>query len=567
MDLSRQVGVTAQLKLYPEIATRFYKAQKNSLFIEPSFTLDAAIEERDGMPVDEFERFDLDWQVDVYGELSMKMFGVGVGWQPQLRYQRDFWPVLSLPEIALVDPPTQVVVGQPATLALELTQGTNNVVPPQNLTWTVTPASAEGASGISVSSDGQSAEVIIATPGSYEVNAFAVGDSFLGEVGRRHVAAPLEVLGLTALAAIPSAVAIPPGVGQTFEFLAQLTDGGSQTLSDGVALSAEPGAPVTISGQTVFIDAGAPDGDITITGSYSGQTATATLSVGHAVTSPYLTIDVSAGPDAGTYPVIQRQDKPPGLLSKSAYKTTKIVLRGISHGTFTMGSPPEELGRSSNELQHEVTLTKDFHLGVFSLTVKQWEQVMGTRPSAFSDPFPVESVSYYDIRGGTKGAGWPHTTDVDSSSFVGKLRDRTGLKLDLPTEAQWEYACRAGTTTALNNGMNLTHIGSIDTAMPLVGWFQGNGFRWTGGVGQKAPNAWGLYDMHGGRWELCLDWNSAFTSDPVVDPVGSVRRSHCVRRGGSWIRWASACRSASRRTQAPDDRVGEAGFRLALPHR
>ena len=147
-------------------------------------------------------------------------------------------------------------------------------------------------------------------------------------------------------------------------------------------------------------------------------------------------------------------------VSNDTCRTTELWLRRIPRGTFTMGSPEDELGRNGDEVQHQVTLTQDYYIGVFEMTQKQYELVTGSNPSDFKgDTRPVECVSYYDLRGTSAegGAGWPakgHAVDVNS--FFGVLRAKTGLVFDLPTEAQWEYACRAGTTTALNSGKNLT---------------------------------------------------------------------------------------------------------------
>ncbi len=164
----------------------------------------------------------------------------------------------------------------------------------------------------------------------------------------------------------------------------------------------------------------------------------------------YLVIDLSAGPTALSYPVSTLSAVPVGGWPDS-YKTTKLVLRCIPAGTFAMGSPTNELGHYSGETQHQVTLTQPFFMGVFEVTQRQWERVMGTWPSYFNnasyrDFRPVEQVSYNMIRGASAGAGWPANSNVDADSFMGKLRARTGKVFDLPTESQWEYAGRAGTT-------------------------------------------------------------------------------------------------------------------------
>ena len=178
-----------------------------------------------------------------------------------------------------------------------------------------------------------------------------------------------------------------------------------------------------------------------------------------AVEMLYMVLDLSGGTSAQSYPVSYLADVPEGGWTDE-YKTTKLVLRKIEPGTFTMGSPSNELGRSGTEDQHQVTLTKAFYIGVFETTQKQYKLITGSNPSGNKhdgldiDDNPVENLSYYDLRG--SGANWPSSSGVLGSSFFGRLRTKTGLRFDLPTEAQWEFACRAGTTTALNSGKNLS---------------------------------------------------------------------------------------------------------------
>jgi formylglycine-generating enzyme required for sulfatase activity len=298
-------------------------------------------------------------------------------------------------------------------------------------------------------------------------------------------------------------------------------------------------------------------------------------------TGQYLVVDVSAGPDAASYPVTYLEGVPAGGWTDE-FKTTKIVLRRIEAGTFTMGSPPGELGHwDGHENQHQVALTQDFYVGVFEVTQRQWELVMGDRPSRFTqgawEKRPVEQVSYDDIRGASAGAGWPANDSVDATSFLGKLRARTGVTFDLPTEAQWEYACRAGTTTALNSGKNLTNTVQCPN-MAEVGRYTFNGGQdyvtdpvggGTAVVGSYQPNAWGLYDMHGNVWEKCRDWwtgTADFASTPVTDPAGppaGYEGARVCRGGGCLEVYTSYCRSASRYGYTPERRDGLWGLRLA----
>ena len=266
-------------------------------------------------------------------------------------------------------------------------------------------------------------------------------------------------------------------------------------------------------------------------------------------------------------------------LSDDACRTTELWLRRIPKGSFIMGSPEDEVGRDSDETQHQVTLTEDFYIGVFEITQKQYSLIYGSNPSTNKgDTRPVEYVSYNTIRGtvSTAGAGWPaYGHAVDSGSFLGKLRAKTGKTFDLPTEAQWEYACRAGTTTALNTGKNLTST-DRDSAMDEAGRYGYNQNDGKGGyssshtkVGSYLPNAWGLYDMHGNVWEWCLDWYKFdLGSSAVTDPKGLKSDSTRVLRGGSWSSYADAqdCRSASRNSDSAAfyNYGSYSGFRVVL---
>ena len=273
----------------------------------------------------------------------------------------------------------------------------------------------------------------------------------------------------------------------------------------------------------------------------------------------YCVIDLSAGADATSYPVSYLDAVPEGGWTDE-YKTTKIVLRRIKRGSFVMGT------RQSDE-SCRVTLTKPFYMGVFEVTQRQWELVMDENPSEFSGTAakPVECVSYFDIRGFEEGAQWPASSAVDEGSFLGALRTKTGIDFDLPTEAQWEYACRAGTTTKYNTG-------DTEADLASAGWYDGNsstndyprGRKYP--VGEKRANAWGLYDMHGNVWEWCLNWQGDSVK-PLggADPVGATSpgsEGYRYYRGGAYGYATFNATSSSRNSFRPSYRNQEIGFRL-----
>ena len=239
----------------------------------------------------------------------------------------------------------------------------------------------------------------------------------------------------------------------------------------------------------------------------------------------YLVVDLSSGANSSLYPISYLYAAPSGGWANT-YKTTKLVLRRIASGSFKSGGT--------------VTLTRPFYMGVFEVTRKQYVLVMGTNPSGTEDALPVDRVSYDMIRGSSNGAKWPSSSAVDASSFMGKLRTRTGLNFDLPTEAQWEYACRAGTTTTYYWG---------DTMNGNYAWYNDNSSNTPHIVGTKLPNSWGLYDMSGNAFEWCLDWYA--NSFSGTDPKGPSSGSQRVQRGGDYYNPEDFCPSSMRWRASP----------------
>ena len=271
----------------------------------------------------------------------------------------------------------------------------------------------------------------------------------------------------------------------------------------------------------------------------------------------YCVIDVSEGPNAEKYPVSYLDTEPVNGWNDE-YKTTKIILRRVEACRFMM------------QKTKEVTLTKPYYMGVFTVTQKQYEQVMGTNPTQSDHQGamrPVE-ISWNAIRGNSATYNWPTVKTVDPNSFVGKIQAKTRLNFDLPTEAQWENACRAGTSSNYSNGGN---EGSDDCTV-------GNqdvivlGRCWTDlsvAVGLFKPNLWGVYDMHGNVGQWCLDYSGGYNSDPAFDYLGAESGSARAIRGydrdilGHYYATSFYRSGNAPSSSRHDERYVYLGFRLA----
>ncbi len=215
----------------------------------------------------------------------------------------------------------------------------------------------------------------------------------------------------------------------------------------------------------------------------------------------------------------------------------------IPSGKFMMGSPKDEKDRLDNEgPQREVTISKAFYMGVYAVTQEQYERIMGENPSYFKGgQNPVETVSW-----------------DDAVEFCKKLSQKSSKAVSLPTEAQWEYACRAGSTTRFSYGDDDDKLGDY-------AWYGKNSGSKTHPVGQKKPNAWGLYDMHGNAWQWCSDWYAdTYANANKTDPTGPAFGELRVLRGGCWENNPWTCRSAYRGTINPAGGHIRFGFRVVV---
>jgi len=317
--------------------------------------------------------------------------------------------------------------------------------------------------------------------------------------------------------------------------------GGCVSISGLVTGDVKSGVTLTLTGDAAGSTTTSSDGSYTFAGLSNGTYTITPSLTGYIFTPASQTVTIPDDDTANVdFTIAETGDT--GELNTVASINDNMI--SISGGTFLMGCRPEDTECHSYESpQHSVTISA-FKIGRYEITQGQWEAVMESNPSSFpscGDNCPVNAVSWDDIQ-----------------EFITELNAQTGLNYRLPTEAEWEYASRAGTTTKW-------YCGDDESCVNDIAWYDDNSDQAINLVGQKNPNAWGLYDMSGNVSEWVQDWYSYgyYSISPLTDPTGPASGSDRVKRGGSWSHNASYIRSANRNISSSDIRYPNLGFRLS----
>ena len=252
-----------------------------------------------------------------------------------------------------------------------------------------------------------------------------------------------------------------------------------------------------------------------------------------------------------TFSVKNKQNLPKAIVFNLS-QDNQLHLSLVSSGKFKMGTPNGRLVKIYDEKEHKVTISENFYMGKYEVTQKQFKSVMGYNPSALKgDNHPVENLSWQESMNFCKELNKKFKKEIPA-----------GYHFSLPTEAQWEYACKAGKNSDFNNGKNLSSKTKCKRSNS-ISWNSLNSKNTHHDVGQKQPNDWGLYDMHGNVWEMCLDWYGEY--DKIEkDPTGPSKGTQKVVRGGSFENLPRYGRSSDRHLEYPNQKLKNKGFRIVL---
>ena len=344
----------------------------------------------------------------------------------------------------------------------------------------------------------------------------------------------------------PTISAVNPNTGATTGGTAititgtNLTGASSVRVGSGYATSVVVVNDTTVTAVTPAGTAGAKNVSVTT----AGGIATLTAGFTYGVVTTWYTI-LEQAPNATVVPdaTVRAKIVASGYPWRVRDNSSGIEMLLIPGGTFNMGcSASNSYGCNGDETNHQVTLSKAFYLGKTEVTQAQWQAKMGSNPSYFSgNPNnPVEQVSWNDIVG---------------------FNTATGLRL--PSEAEWDYACRGGTTTAFHSMPGYPNGTNDDSLLGNIAWYSSNSGNTTHAVAGKAANAFGMYDMSGNVFEWCNDWYGSYAAGNATDPAGPSSGSFRVLRGGCWGDYSDNCRSSTRNVTAPANRYNNLGFRVA----
>ncbi|GDY04441.1 hypothetical protein LBMAG50_05820 [Phycisphaerae bacterium] len=344
----------------------------------------------------------------------------------------------------------------------------------------------------------------------------------------------------------PTISAVNPNTGTTTGGTAititgtNLTGASSVRVGSGYATSVVVVNDTTVTAVTPAGTAGAQNVSVTT----AGGIATLTGGFTYGVVTAWYTI-LEQAPNAAVVPdsTVRAKIVASGYPWRVRDNSSGIEMLLIPGGTFNMGcSASTSYGCNGDETNHQVTLSKAFYLGKTEVTQAQWQAKMGSNPSYFGGNAnnPVEQVSWNDITG---------------------FNTATGLRL--PSEAEWEYACRGGTTTAFHSMPGYPNGTNDDSLLGNIAWYNSNSGSTTHAVAGKAANAFGMYDMSGNVWEWCNDWYGSYAAGNATDPAGPSSGSYRVLRGGRWDVGSGDCRSSDRYGSGPDARYSVIGFRVA----